>query len=48
MSSHSCEFPVVIAAVDVDVRDHVAIGEPALSWRAFVLLLVTAVSSYLH
>lgn len=36
----------MIAPADVDVRDHVAIGEPALSWRGFILLLVTALSSY--
>jgi hypothetical protein len=48
MSCHSCEYPITGPRDHVDVLDHGAIQEHFLEWRPFVLLCVTAFSSYLH
>jgi len=46
MPTHSCEYPVVTGPDDVDVLDHTPLAETAMSWDAFVVVMVTAFSSY--
>lgn len=46
MASHSCEYPIAIDVMDIDVADHLPLREPVMTWDAFALLLVMAFFSY--
>lgn len=46
MSSHSCEFPVVIAASETDERDHRTLREPMMAWEPFAVVIALFVMAH--